>query len=97
MANESSSLLQIQQRIQSLVDQNKENQQKIQLLEKDKHLLLKQLDDYRVKYAELQQKYESALVAAAATRISGGDTAKAKARVTAIIKEIDTCIAQLSL
>ncbi|MBP5318553.1 MAG: hypothetical protein J6Y77_04035 [Paludibacteraceae bacterium] len=96
MANESSSLLQIQQQIKELVDKNNSNQQKIRTLEHDNMLMLKQLEDYRVRYAELQQKYESALVAAATTRFAGNDVAKAKARITAIIKEIEICIAQLS-
>ncbi|MBO4371229.1 MAG: hypothetical protein J5808_07735 [Paludibacteraceae bacterium] len=96
MANDISSLDQIKQQIQQLVGQNKSNQQKIKALEAENKGYLSLLEKCRTENAELQHKYETLQIAAAAVRLSDKDVAKAKARVTSIIKEIDNCIAQLS-
>ena len=90
------SLKQFTQKVEALVKLLQEKDAKIALLEAEKEELRKEIKISYAENVELQNKYDNLQVAQALISLSNKDVAKAKAKLTTMMKTIDRCVEKIN-
>jgi hypothetical protein len=90
------SLKQFTQKVEALVRLLQEKDAKIALLEAEKEELRKEIKCSYAENIELQNKYDNLQVAQALISLSNKDVARAKAKLTAMMKTIDRCVEKIN-
>lgn len=90
------SLKQFTQKVEALVKLLQEKDAKIALLEAEKEELRKEIKVSYAENVELQNKYDNLQVAQALISLSNKDVAKAKAKLTTMMKTIDRCVEKIN-
>ena len=90
------SLKQFTQKVEALVKLLQEKDAKIALLEAEKEELRKEIKVSYAENVELQNKYDNLQVAPALISLSNKDVAKAKAKLTTMMKTIDRCVEKIN-
>jgi hypothetical protein len=89
------SLKQFTQKVEALVRLLQEKDAKIALLEAEKEELRKEIKLSYAENVELQNKYDNLQIAQALISLSNKDVARAKAKLTTMMKTIDRCIEKI--
>ncbi len=89
------SLKQFTKKVEALVRLLQEKDAKIALLEAEKEELRKEIKLSYAENVELQNKYDNLQIAQALISLSNKDVAKAKAKLTTMMKTIDRCIEKI--
>ena len=90
------SLKQFTQKVEALVKLLQEKDAKIAVLEAEKEELRKEIKVSYAENVELQNKYDNLQVAQALISLSNKDVAKAKAKLTTMMKTIDRCVEKIN-
>ena len=90
------SLKQFTQKVEALVRLLQEKDAKIALLEAEKEELRKEIKRSYAENVELQNKYDNLQVAQALISLSNKDVARAKAKLTTMMKTIDRCVEKIN-
>lgn len=90
------SLKQFTQKVEALVRLLQEKDAKIALLEAEKEELRKEIKRSYAENVELQKKYDNLQVAQALISLSNKDVARAKAKLTTMMKTIDRCVEKIN-
>ena len=90
------SLKQFTQKVEALVKLLQEKDAKIALLEAEKEELRKEIKISYAENVELQNKYDNLQVAQALISLSNKDVARAKAKLTTMMKTIDRCVEKIN-
>ncbi|MEE0990698.1 MAG: hypothetical protein UIC45_05205 [Paludibacteraceae bacterium] len=89
------SLKQFTKKVEALVRLLQEKDAKIALLEAEKEELRKEIKLSYAENVELQNKYDNLQIAQALISLSNKDVARAKAKLTTMMKTIDRCIEKI--
>jgi hypothetical protein len=89
------SLKQFTRKVEALVRLLQEKDAKIALLEAEKEELRKEIKLSYAENVELQNKYDNLQIAQALISLSNKDVARAKAKLTTMMKTIDRCIEKI--
>jgi hypothetical protein len=90
------SLKQFTKKVEALVRLLQEKDAKIAILEAEKEELRKEIKLSYAENVELQNKYDNLQVAQALISLSNKDVARAKAKLTAMMKTIDRCVEKIN-
>ena len=90
------SLKQFTKKVQGLVNLLQEKDAQIALLEAEKEELRKEIKRSYAENVELQNKYDNLQVAQALISLSNKDVARAKAKLTTMMKTIDRCVEKIN-
>lgn len=90
------SLKQFTQKVEVLVRLLQEKDAKIALLEAEKEELRNEIKRSHAENVELQNKYDNLQVAQALISLSNKDVARAKAKLTTMMKTIDRCVEKIN-
>ncbi len=90
------SLKQFTKKVEALVRLLQEKDAKIALLEAEKEELRKEIKRSYAENIELQNKYDNLQVAQALISLSNKDIARAKIKLTTMMKTIDRCVEKIN-
>ena len=90
------SLKQFTQKVEALVRLLQEKDARIALLEAEKEELRKEIKRSYAENVELQNKYDNLQVAQALISLSNKDVARAKTKLTTMMKTIDRCVEKIN-
>jgi hypothetical protein len=90
------SLKQFTKKVEALVRLLQEKDAKIALLEAEKEELRKEIKLSYAENVELQNKYDNLQIAQTLISLSNKDIARAKAKLTTMMKTIDRCVEKIN-